>query len=118
MQHTRAVLRRAAAERRMKGDESARDTAIEMFLGELGALFTPRMIQSFDDETLASVYEDWVRSLKQLTREQRIEALTLDVKLCAVPFLIYRKGHTLRPATQSDAPAEEDSGNVVSLHSR
>lgn len=118
MQHVKAVLRRAAAERGMKGNESARDTAIEMFLGELDALFTPRMVQSLEDDTIANLYEDWVRSLNHLDHEQRIEALIADVKLCAIPFLIYRKGHTLKPAKQNAAPVEQITDNVVSLHSR
>lgn len=113
MQYTLAVLRRAAIERRMKGDEVARDTAIERFLGELSELFTPRLIQSIDDETIASLYEDWLRSLPHLSFDQRMEALCRDVRLCKVPFLIHRQNL----APNQDAPAEEHS-NVVSLHAR
>lgn len=116
MQHVRAVLRRAAAERRMKGDENARDTAIEMFLDELGALFTPYMIESIDDTTVAEMYEDWVRALKELDRSQRIEALVQQTQLCKVPFLIHRKGKKIGASQERAAP--ESSGNVVSLYAR
>lgn len=110
MQHTTAVLRRAAIERQMKGDAQARDLAIDRFLGELSELFTPRLIQSIDDDTIAALYEDWLRSLPHLTLDQRLDALCRDVRLCKVPFLIYRQSNV---AEQPAAPE-----NVVSLHAR
>ncbi|MBZ0331670.1 hypothetical protein KZO25_15240 [Halomonas sp. ANAO-440] len=111
MHHIKAVLRRAVAERRMKGSEKDRDYAIERFLGELGELFTPTLLGQLEDELLAGMFEDWLRSLEHLDFTQRQQALVRDTRLSKVPFLIYRTGKDKLPyPTQSD--------NVVSLHIR
>jgi hypothetical protein len=114
MNHTRAVLRRAAAERQMKGNETARDYAIELFLGEIGTLLTEQMLQRLPDALLADLYEDWVRALPHLSAEQRIDALFEDISISKVPFLIHRQRIDKRPEAEPAPPA----GNVVSLHTR
>lgn len=111
MHHIHFLLRRAFVEQRMQGSLEGRDAAIEMFLEELGELFTPRLIETIPDETLAEMFEDWVKALEHLDREQRIAALVADVRLCRIPFLIYRKGY----AAAREAPPAP-AGNVVPLH--
>lgn len=112
MHHTKAVLRRAAAERRMIGTERQRDNAIERFLDELTVLFTPTLIGRLEDDVIAGMYEDWIRSLEHLDYEQRLTALVQDIRLCKVPFLIYRTQTAKLPEEVAPAP------NVVSLHAR
>lgn len=112
MNHVRAVLRRAAAERQMRGNEKARDYAIDLFLGELGALFTEQMIRRLPDHLLADLYEDWVRALPHLSAPQRVDALFEDTSLSKVPFLIHRQ--RLKKAPEVAAQAS----NVIALHTR
>ncbi len=111
MYHIHAILRRAVIERDLRGSEDDRDHAIEMFLEELGELFTPRLIGTIPDDVLGDMFKDWVAATHHIDREQRIAALVSDVRLCRIPFLIYRKGYA---AAREEAPAP--AGNVVPLH--
>lgn len=112
MQRTYAVLRQVSAEKGMKGGAEDRDLAISRFLSELSLLFTPLMISRLDDETVGGMFEDWLRAIPHLSQEERIDALVRDVRLCSVPFLVYRKG------LKKTEPEEPPSENVVALHPR
>lgn len=115
MQHATILLRRAVVERGIKGSTESRDVAIEQFLGELQELFTERLINTLPAETLGGMFEDWLSSMGHLDFDERIKALALDVRLCAIPFTMYRKGFVdERDLDQVVEPA----GNVVSLHAR
>lgn len=110
MNHVKAILRRSLTERQAKGTPDDRERAIELFLGELQELFTPRFIEALDEKVLAGMIVDWLRAIKYLDHEQRLEALIKDTRLCEVPFLVYK------PTEQP--PRRVAEGNVVSLYAR
>lgn len=113
----RSVLRRAVVELPIQVEnEEVRDQAIDKFLGELQLLFTPRLIGTLPDQVLTEMFEDWVNALPHLNVEQRTAALIADVRLCRIPYLIYRNGYAAAvDERDQDLPP---AGNVVPLHRR
>uniref|UniRef100_UPI002601CA12 hypothetical protein n=1 Tax=uncultured Halomonas sp. TaxID=173971 RepID=UPI002601CA12 len=88
----KAVLRKVAVERGFKGNEKARDNAIEVFVSELLEVFSERVLLSLDDKRLGDLYEDWLKSLKHLSKGERGEALLEFILNVRIPFSLYRIG--------------------------
>ncbi len=85
----KSLLRKVAVERKFKGSNSSREHAINIFIDELFEVFTERMIVSLEDTRLGDLFEDWLRSLSKLSREERIEALIESQSTIISPFLLY-----------------------------
>lgn len=109
-----SLLRQSVVEREIRGSVESRDVAIEKFIGELRNLFTDRLIDSLSKEVIGGMFEDWLASVGKLSFEERMNALILDVRLCQIPFTMYRKGYVDKSSVESQTPP----GNVVSLHAR
>lgn len=115
MHQTKVLLRRAVIERNIQGSMESRDIAIERFLGEVRELFTERMIRTIPADTLGGMFEDWLSTIGILDFDERLKALALDVRLCAIPYTMYSRGFVDDRDIGSEA---EPPGNVVSLHAR
>ena len=81
-----------AVERGFKGNEKARNNAIEVFVSELLEVFSERVLLSLDDKRLGDLYEDWLKSLKHLSKGERGEALLEFILNVRIPFSLYRIG--------------------------
>lgn len=115
MRRATILLRQAVVDRSIKGSTESRDIAIEKFLGELQELFTEKLVNTLTADTLGGMFEDWLSAIGEMSHEERIKALALDVRLCPIPFTMYRKGFV----DDRDMGQEvEPAGNIVSLHSR
>lgn len=115
MRQATILLRREVVERSIKGTVESRDIAISRFLGELSELFTERLINTLDANTLGGMFEDWLSSLTHLGYEERLKAVSLDVRLCSIPYTMYHKGFVDERDMEQTTPT---SGNVVALHTR
>lgn len=85
----KSLLRKVAVERKFKGSECSRERAINIFIDEILEVFTERMIVSFEDSRLGDLFEDWLKSLGELSREERVEALIESQSSLISPFLLY-----------------------------